>query len=118
VHDQSNDYSFDPTIKAFQDYEKVTLHKNGELVWGVAPGEPDEPPVDPEIIYGDLNDDEEVNSTDVTLLKRYLLRKLTQLPGENAELAADVNNDGEVDSTDLTILKRFVLRKIGELPLE
>jgi hypothetical protein len=54
----------------------------------------------------------------VTLLKRYLLRKLTQLPGENAELAADVNNDGEVDSTDLTILKRFVLRKIGELPLE
>ncbi|NLM60414.1 MAG: cellulose 1,4-beta-cellobiosidase [Clostridium sp.] len=116
VHDQSNDYSFDPTIKAFTDYEKVTLHKNGELVWGIAPGEP--PVIEPEIIYGDVNDDESVDSLDVSILKRFLLRKISDLPGENAKLAADVNKDGEIDSLDLTILKRFVLRKIDKLPLE
>jgi hypothetical protein len=64
-------------------------------------------------LYGDVNDDGYVDSTDVTILKRVVLRKFT---GNYNEDAADVNTDGYVDSTDVTILKRFVLRKIKELP--
>jgi hypothetical protein len=64
-------------------------------------------------VYGDVNGDGSVDSTDVTILKRVVLRKYT---GSYDEKAADVNNDGSVDSTDVTILKRFVLRKIDKLP--
>ena len=62
------------------------------------------------IYFGDLNDDKAVDSTDVTLIKRFLLKKV-QL-SEKALINADVNIDGSVDSTDLTLIKRYVLRKI------
>ncbi len=64
---------------------------------------------------GDVNGDGEIDSTDVTLLKRYLLRK-TSLTGDNFS-NADTNGDGEVDSTDLTLLKRYILRKITSFPV-
>ena len=35
--DKTNDYSFDPTKKAYTAWEKVTLYRNGELVWGIEP---------------------------------------------------------------------------------
>ncbi|HHV30437.1 glycoside hydrolase family 9 protein [Acetivibrio mesophilus] len=110
VHDQSNDYSFDPTIKAFQDYDKVTLYKNGELVWGTPPGGII---IEPEIIYGDCNDDGKVTSTDLTVLKRHLLKMNVEINLENA----DVNTDGKVTSTDVTILKRYLTKIIKELPI-
>jgi|GEM_PF-2893195 len=31
---QSDDYSFSPDIKSFTEYEKMTIYKNGELIWG------------------------------------------------------------------------------------
>ena len=34
---QTGDYSFDPTRTAFADWSRVTLHRSGALVWGVAP---------------------------------------------------------------------------------
>ncbi len=34
---EANDYSFDGTKSAFSDWNKVTLHQSGTLVWGVAP---------------------------------------------------------------------------------
>ena len=61
---------------------------------------------------GDLNGDDEINSTDVTIMKRYILRKLSTLPVD--ESCADVNDDGDVNSTDLTLLKRYILRKIDK----
>ncbi|HPD00169.1 MAG TPA: carbohydrate-binding protein, partial [Acetivibrio sp.] len=63
-----------------------------------------------DIIYGDLNDDKSVDSTDVTMMKRFLLKKLDL--SETARTNADVNKDGSVDSTDLTLIKRYVLKKI------
>lgn len=36
-YNQSNDYSFDGSITSFVDYEKITIYKNGTLVWGVEP---------------------------------------------------------------------------------
>lgn len=41
----------------------------------------------PSIIYGDINREGEVNSTDLTLLKRYILKIITLLPCENLTLS-------------------------------
>jgi len=69
----------------------------------------------PEIVYGDINGDGLVDSTDLTILKRYILRRLDFTSDQLK--AADVNLDNEVNSTDITILKRFILRKIDSLPV-
>ncbi|RXE59309.1 cellulose 1,4-beta-cellobiosidase CelS [Acetivibrio mesophilus] len=63
--------------------------------------------------YGDCNEDGKVTSTDLTILKRYLLKMDVKINLENA----DVNRDGKVTSTDATILKRFLTKIIKELPL-
>ncbi|GAE90080.1 endoglucanase A precursor [Acetivibrio straminisolvens JCM 21531] len=63
-------------------------------------------------LYGDVNDDGKVNSTDVTALRRYVLRQLDNINEKNA----DVNADGKINSTDFSILKRFVLKEIDTLP--
>ncbi len=34
---QTNDYSFDPSITSFTDYIRITLYKDGVLVWGTEP---------------------------------------------------------------------------------
>ena len=34
---QSNDYSFQARSEAFTDWNKITLYRNGVLVWGTAP---------------------------------------------------------------------------------
>ena len=34
---QTNDYSFDATKTSYADWTKVTLYRNGVLVWGVEP---------------------------------------------------------------------------------
>ena len=65
-----------------------------------------------EILKGDVNFDNEVNSTDLTLLKRFILRKIDEFPEPLGHQAADVNDDGDINSTDVTMLKRIILRKI------
>lgn len=62
------------------------------------------------ILAGDVNEDGSVDSTDITYMKRYLLRKIKDFSSENGKKAADINEDGSIDSTDLTILKRIILR--------
>ncbi|HOQ37539.1 MAG TPA: carbohydrate-binding protein [Acetivibrio sp.] len=64
---------------------------------------------------GDVNGDGEIDSLDISVLKRHILRKAT-LTGENLA-NADTNGDGSVDSNDLTLLKRYVLRKINSFPV-
>jgi len=65
-------------------------------------------------IKGDINGDGNVNSTDYSLFKRYLLKVVRELPINDLR-AADLNNDGKVDSTDATILKRYLVRTIPSL---
>ena len=36
-YNEANDYSFDPTKTAFADWTRVTLYRNGTLVWGTEP---------------------------------------------------------------------------------
>nr|1DAQ_A Chain A, ENDOGLUCANASE SS [Acetivibrio thermocellus]1DAV_A Chain A, ENDOGLUCANASE SS [Acetivibrio thermocellus] len=63
-------------------------------------------------LYGDVNDDGKVNSTDAVALKRYVLRSGISINTDNA----DLNEDGRVNSTDLGILKRYILKEIDTLP--
>ncbi|RXE57948.1 endo-1,4-beta-xylanase [Acetivibrio mesophilus] len=72
-------------------------------------------PVDP-VLYGDMNQDGYITSTDLTVMKRYLL-KIIEVPEKGVE-AGDLNGDGKVNSTDLTILKRFLLKTLDKFPRE
>jgi len=36
-YSETGDYSYDPTKTAFADWSKVTLYRNGVLVWGTEP---------------------------------------------------------------------------------
>lgn len=69
----------------------------------------------PEILYGDLNGDTSIDSSDLTLMKRYILGINRQLSVPSK--AADLNGDGSIDSTDLTIIKRYILKIITEFPV-
>ncbi|MFZ5987510.1 MAG: cellulase family glycosylhydrolase [Bacillota bacterium] len=74
------------------------------------------PSPSPSYITGDVNGDGTVDSTDYTIMKRYLLRIINTFPSPNGSKAADVNGDGLIDSTDLTLMKRFLLRIITKFP--
>lgn len=71
---------------------------------------------------GDLNYDDEINSIDIAILKRYILG-LYNLPPSMTDMekfykAADVNVDGKIDSTDLAFMKRRILNIISKFPAE
>lgn len=68
-------------------------------------------------LMGDLNADGSVNSTDLVLMKRYIMGIVTDLPADDDIYVSDVNSDKSVDSTDLTILKRYILKIINEFPI-
>jgi len=70
-------------------------------------------PTNPQIKYGDLNNDNEINSIDYAYLKQYLLGMSTQ----NINLAAaDVNLDGDINSIDFALVKKYLLGMINTLP--
>lgn len=82
------------------------------------------PPTDNPLIWcdlGDVNADGIVDSLDISLLKRFILRKIKTLPYQEDNRiripVADTDGDGEITSLDLSILKRFVLRKINKFPV-
>lgn len=68
--------------------------------------------------YGDVDGSGQVDSTDLTILKRFILHKLNSFPYDKGHLAADVNADNSIDSTDVTLMKRYILRKINKFPAE
>ena len=67
------------------------------------------------IIYGDLNGDGKINSTDITMARRYYKGNLGLTP-EQVE-CLDLNLDGEINSTDITILRRYYKGAISEIPI-
>lgn len=123
-YNQVNDYSFEPALKEFAENRKITAYANSALCYGLEPeGIGPLPSPTPLFIYGDINGDNLVNSTDYTLLKRYLLKIIDLFPSPDGSSpygqgAADVSGDGLVNSTDLTLIKRYLLKIITVFPAE
>lgn len=65
---------------------------------------------------GDLNGDGQINSTDCTIMKRYVMKTSDWLPIFDHLKAGDLDGNGQIDSTDLTILKRYLLKIIDIFP--
>ncbi|HHV30008.1 glycosyl hydrolase family 18 protein [Acetivibrio mesophilus] len=68
-------------------------------------------------MYGDVNGDGKVNSTDLMFLKRYMLRVISDFPYPGGKRLADLNGDDNINSTDYTILKRYILKTIDSIPI-
>ncbi|WP_265445870.1 cellulase family glycosylhydrolase [Acetivibrio straminisolvens] len=68
--------------------------------------------------YGDLDGSFSVNSSDLTLLKRYVLKQITEFPSPHGLEAADLDGDEKITSSDVTLLKRYILRAITAFPVE
>lgn len=64
--------------------------------------------------YGDLNGDGNINSTDLSLMKRHLL-EITTISDITY---ADLNSDGKVNSSDYSLLKRYLLNTITSFPVQ
>ncbi|HEX2925816.1 MAG TPA: cellulase family glycosylhydrolase [Ruminiclostridium sp.] len=65
-------------------------------------------------IYGDANGDNVVDAIDYSLLKQYLLGKIT-LPESTLKLL-DLNKDNTVDAIDMAVFKMYLLGQITSLP--
>lgn len=63
---------------------------------------------------GDLNGDNEINVTDLIILKRHVIAgsKTEWILTGNTLKIADLNNDGNVDITDIIKLKRTILESL------
>jgi len=57
-----------------------------------------------DVVYGDVNEDENIDGFDVTLLRRYI----ADWPVVINERNADVNADGAIDGFDVTLLRRYI----------
>lgn len=88
----------------------ITLDELPENIYGFVPTVTPTPTPPASVIYGDLNGDGSVNSTDYAILKRYILGSIEKL--DVPEQAADLNEDGSVNSTDYALLKRYILGTI------
>jgi len=111
-------YTVEPTAGLKEKIEAgagATLNVPGTFSPTPSPSNtPTATPTPASIVYGDLNNDGRTNSTDYSLMKRYLLGSISFT---NEQLkAADVNLDGKVNSSDYTVLRRFLLGSIDLLP--
>jgi|LSQX01.2.fsa_nt_gb YD repeat-containing protein len=71
------------------------------------------------IIYGDVNGDGEVNSTDYAWVRKYILGVVDEFPiGYEGLTAADVNGDKNINSTDYSWVRRKILGIIEKFPVE
>lgn len=61
-------------------------------------------------IYGDLNEDSKVNSTDTILMRRHIAGRYEQTINEKA---ADVNVDTKINATDIIIMRRYIAGGFG-----
>ncbi|TYQ16846.1 UNVERIFIED_CONTAM: GH35 family endo-1,4-beta-xylanase [Acetivibrio alkalicellulosi] len=68
------------------------------------------------ITYGDLNGDGRIDSSDVILLRRYILEIIDNFPV--SKTAADLDGNGTINSTDYILLRRYVLEIIDVFPVQ
>lgn len=136
--DSSNDFSFNGINSGEEAVREIPIYDNGVLIFGEEPdgtspkpttkpsinpvptptptGNSSPVPSSPVVIKGDLNNDSKVNSTDYSLLRRYILNIVTEFAYENGQYAADVDGNGKINSTDYTLMRRFILGIVTEFP--
>ncbi len=68
----------------------------------------------PEVTYGDVTEDGEIDVRDVVVVMQFIL-ELRTLTDDQLRVA-DVNGDGEVDIRDATLIMRYALGLIDEFP--
>jgi len=70
------------------------------------------------ILYGDVNGDGNINSTDAGLILQYYVGKITTFPGANGAVAANVNGDSNINSTDAGLILQYYVGKISIFPVQ
>lgn len=80
----------------------IPVYDNGKLLWGEEPEGGT-----PEIKYGDINDDGNVDAIDLALLKKIIMGNTS---GNVNLAAADFNKDGDINSIDYAALKSYLQR--------
>lgn len=81
----------------------------GSFITSFAAG--DKPLAADGLIYGDCNNDGNVDALDFGLFKKYLMDE-----GHTYNNTLDLNLDNTVDSVDFAIMKQYMLGKISNLP--
>jgi hypothetical protein len=69
------------------------------------------------LVYGDLNGDGSIDAIDNSLLKQYLIGKISDFPYSQGKSAADVDLSGSVDAIDLSVMGKYLLGSITKLPI-
>lgn len=69
-----------------------------------------------DILYGDVNGDNSINSLDFAMLRMYLVGRRSDFPMSNKY--ADLDGDGNVNSLDLALMRKYLLGYIKKFPVE
>lgn len=101
MSDVIDDEWFKTAIIDIKSVEETTPTETTTVTTGVGTSDHDV------TVLGDLNEDNEVKSNDLLLLKKYLLG-LSDI-SDQAFINADINGDGDVKSNDLLALKKYLL---------
>ena len=68
---------------------------------------------------GDVNDDGQVNGTDISIIKAYCTTKnIRLLPTEHQQKAADVNRDGDINNTNVECIMSMCRSKFNQADLD
>ncbi len=111
--DPTDDWSRQGIVKEYTQTPYIPVYRDGVKIYG------EEPPGggnQNKVLKGDVNGDNKVNSSDMLLMKQYVLGIIEEFPGEDGVVAADVNNDNKVNSSDMLLMKQYLLELIEEFP--
>ena len=104
-----------PAAKCYVDHwesystNEITIYWNSPLTCLLAMNSTARTPEHNDIISGDVNQDQTVNTADVVLLQKYLLGEVSLT--ETQAKAADVQADNTVNGFDLAVLRQKLVQK-------
>ena len=104
-----------PAAKCYVDHwesystNEITIYWNSPLTCLLAMNSTARTPEHDDIISGDVNQDQTVNTADVVLLQKYLLGEVSLT--ETQAKAADVQADNTVNGFDLVVLRQKLVQK-------
>ena len=71
---------------------------------------------DNNVLIGDVNGDNNVNSIDLVYMKKYILGLVDTFPAETGLYCADVGGNNQIDAIDLAYMKKYLLGMIKDFP--